>query len=56
MLKMSMAGPLLGGDGDTGASTINARNVDGGTLGGDTRYLGAPTMNARKVDDRPPGR
>jgi hypothetical protein len=43
-----MVGPLRGSAGDPGASTINAKNIDGGPLGGSARYPGVPTINAKK--------
>jgi hypothetical protein len=53
--KMSTTGSLGGGAGGPGASTINAKNVDGGPLGGGAGGLGAPSINAKNVDGGPLG-
>jgi hypothetical protein len=55
-LKASMTGPLGGGDGDPGASTINAKKHQWRTLGGGAGDQGAPTINAKNVDDEALGR
>jgi hypothetical protein len=54
MIETLITGPLRGGDRDSGAPTINARNVNGGPLGGDDEDPRVPTINVRNIDSGPP--
>jgi hypothetical protein len=52
---MLTVGPLEGIARDSGAPTINAKNINGSPLGGSGRDLGAPTINTKNVDGEPHG-
>jgi hypothetical protein len=56
MLETSMVSPLGGDARDSGASTINVKNVDDGPMGGDAGDPRVATINAKNVDGVPPGR
>jgi hypothetical protein len=53
--KISTVGPMDGGVGESGASTINAKMSTVGPLGGDARDPGALTINIKKHRWCPPG-
>jgi hypothetical protein len=51
MKKMSMMAPLGGAVRDSGAPTINVKNIDDGPLGGDAEDSGAPTIVTPRVSN-----